>query len=161
MSLDSASHASPRADLEKGHTHGGRFQLDTKDDIEISDPKSGRGERTASHLSTKAQLHCQESHRSVASTTEDLPGITKIAKAGARSRVSDPEKNEEDEAASENTQTLYVCDYFKLNFHRKWADTMNKVEFSENDPRDPFSWSVGKKWSATLVACSYTSFVCG
>ena len=89
MSLDSAS---PRTDLEKGNTHGGRFQLDTKDDIEISDPKSGRGERRASHLSTKA---------------------------GAQFRASDPGNNEEVEAASGNKQTLYVCDYFELNSPRK------------------------------------------
>ncbi|KAF9517811.1 hypothetical protein BS47DRAFT_1371243 [Hydnum rufescens UP504] len=34
-----------------------------------------------------------------------------------------------------------------------------QVEFEKDDRRDPFNWSVSKKWLITVVACTYTAFV--
>ncbi|KAF9517815.1 hypothetical protein BS47DRAFT_1371244 [Hydnum rufescens UP504] len=36
--------------------------------------------------------------------------------------------------------------------------TSSKVEFTQDDPRDPFNWSLPKKWLVTIVACAYTAF---
>ncbi|KAG8865398.1 hypothetical protein FRB96_000288 [Tulasnella sp. 330] len=71
-----------------------------------------------------------------------------------------PDTEQETAVASPLATTVELEDGQKqaIEIHEKDGQKVLYVEFEPGDPRDPFSFSKGRKWAMTWTACVYTFF---